>query len=211
MPVVVTVGGSRLHTGEQCRQRFYSRPTKKCKKGCWTQEEDYTIVRLQGDHGNCWRKIAKYLPDWSKNCTKNRWHYIIQPTVSIPSVSSKCDVHHPQDDRLQLLTSPCPTGWGRPLQTSCTPYRLCRLFKPFKTTEKKTLVFRSREVGDGMRPIKLKGNLKEHVQYGQNGRIFKFQCLKKVCKHPQKSANGLHTPKQSVHKVCMIFQVQVFA
>jgi hypothetical protein len=33
------------------------------------------------------------------------------------------------------------TSGGRPVQTSSTPCRLCRLFKPFKTTENKTLEF----------------------------------------------------------------------
>ena len=61
---------------------------------------------------------------------------------------------------------------GRPVQTSCTPCRLCRLFKPFKTTENKTLEFRSREVGDVIRPIKLTGIRKEPVQLGEKGGIF---------------------------------------
>ena len=65
----------------------------------------------------------------------------------------------------------CTSG-GRPVQTSCTPCRLCRLFKPFKTTENKTLEFRSREVGDVIRPIKLIGIRKEPVQHGEKGGIF---------------------------------------
>jgi hypothetical protein len=65
-----------------------------------------------------------------------------------------------------------PTSGGRPVQTSCTPCRLCRLFKPFKTTENKTLEFRSREVGDVLRPIKLIGIRKEPVQHGEKGGIF---------------------------------------
>ena len=64
------------------------------------------------------------------------------------------------------------TSGGRPVQTSCTPCRLCRLFKPFKTTENKTLEFRSREVGDVIRPIKLIGIRKEPVQHGEKGGIF---------------------------------------
>jgi hypothetical protein len=77
---------------------------------------------------------------------------------------------------------PYPTGYparpnslssgGRPVQTSCTPCRLCRLFKPFKTTENKTLEFRSREVGGVIRPIKLIGIRKEPVQHGEKGGIF---------------------------------------
>ncbi len=66
----------------------------------------------------------------------------------------------------------CPPSGGRPVQTSCTPCRLCRLFKPFKTPENKTLEFRSREVGDVIRPIKLTGFRKEPVQLGEKGGYF---------------------------------------
>jgi hypothetical protein len=77
-------------------------------------------------------------------------------------------------NRLQLFHNNCvrATSGGRPVQTSCTPCRLCRLFKPFKTTENKTLEFRSREVGDVIRPIKLIGIRKEPVQHGEKGGIF---------------------------------------
>jgi len=73
--------------------------------------------------------------------------------------------------RWAVAAGPSPSG-GRPVQTSCTPCRLCRLFKPFKTTENKTLEFRSREVGDVIRPIKLIGIRKEPVQHGEKGGIF---------------------------------------
>ena len=99
-------------TGEQCRQRFYSRPAKKYKKGGWTHEEDDTIIRLQGDYGNCWSKIAKYLPDRSENCIKNRWHGVLQhrlgqcpaeSTAAIPPFGTD----HGSDPQRPLHT-PCP-------------------------------------------------------------------------------------------------------
>jgi hypothetical protein len=95
-------------TGEQCRQRFYSRPERKYKKGGWTQEEDDTIIRLQVEHGNCWSKISKHLPDRSENCIKNRWHSLLQhiqrraeiiktEPVPIPLFSADYDLQHRQD------------------------------------------------------------------------------------------------------------------
>jgi hypothetical protein len=84
---------------------------------------------------------------------------------------SQGDQNHHQPQHQPTRRSQRPSG-GRPVQTSCTPCRLCRLFKPFKTTENKTLEFRSREVGDVIRPIKLTGIRKEPVQLGEKGGIF---------------------------------------
>ena len=79
------------------------------------------------------------------------------------------DVHETRN--FKCADGKCTSG-GRPVQTSCTPCRLCRLFKPFKTTENTTLEFRSREVGDVIRPIKTIGIRKENVQHGEKGGIF---------------------------------------
>ncbi len=77
------------------------------------------------------------------------------------------------------------TSGGRPVQTLCTPCRLCRLFKTFKTTENKSLEFRSREVGDVIRPIKPTGIRKEPVQLGEKGGFLNVwksvHAPKKVC------------------------------
>ncbi len=96
------------------------------------------------------------------------------------------------------------TSGGRPMQNSCTPCRLCRLFKTFKTTENKSLEFRSREVGDGLIPIKLTGIRKEPVQLGEKGGF--LNVWKKCACTKKNSALGVHAPKKSVHKVCMHFE-----
>ena len=97
-------------TGEQCRQRFYSRPTKKYKKGGWTKEEDETIIRMHDEHGNRWSEIAKRLADRSESSIKNRWCDILQhrnrpadsrEAKSIPSAETNFDPQTPHDSPLE--------------------------------------------------------------------------------------------------------------
>jgi hypothetical protein len=61
---------------------------------------------------------------------------------------------------------------GRPVQTACTPWRLCRLSNPSRPQETKLLGFQSRKVGDGIRPFNLRGISKELVKLGRKGRVF---------------------------------------
>ena len=119
---------THLHgrTGEQCRQRFYSRPTKKYKKGGWTQDEDESIIRLHDEHGSRWSEIAKHLPERSENCIKNRWHGIVhhsrRPTLSsakgeVPPGRTNYDPQPPQDAPLQPSPSHTAPPMSRPLAT----------------------------------------------------------------------------------------------
>jgi hypothetical protein len=52
------------------------------------------------------------------------------------------------------------------MRTACT---LCTLFKTCQTTENKTLEFRSRKGGDGIRPFKLTGIRRESLKLGRKG------------------------------------------
>ena len=64
------------------------------------------------------------------------------------------------------------TSGGKPMHTACTLCTLCTLFKTCQSTENKTLEFRSRKGGDGIRPFKLTGIRKESLKLGRKGRAF---------------------------------------
>ena len=61
---------------------------------------------------------------------------------------------------------------GKPMHTACTLCTLCTLFKTGKTTENKTLEFRSRKGGDGIRPFKLRVIRRESLKLGRKGGAF---------------------------------------
>ncbi len=65
-----------------------------------------------------------------------------------------------------------PTSGGKPMHTACTLCTLCTLFKTCQTTENKTLEFRSRKGGDGIRPFKLTGIRRESLKLGRKGSAF---------------------------------------
>jgi hypothetical protein len=64
------------------------------------------------------------------------------------------------------------TSGGKPMHTACTLCTLCTLFKSCQSTENKTLEFRSRKGGDGIRPFKLTGIRRESLKLGRKGGAF---------------------------------------
>ena len=61
-------------SGKQCRERWCYCLRPNIKKGGWTLAEDQLIDRLQKEIGNKWKKISEFLPGWTDNDVKNRWH-----------------------------------------------------------------------------------------------------------------------------------------
>ncbi len=83
-----------------------------------------------------------------------------------------CTVLSDTDLSLKSVTAP-ETPRAKKKHRGADPCRLrAHHADSFKTTENKTLEFRSREVGDVIRPIKLTGIRKEPLQLGEKGGIF---------------------------------------
>ncbi len=76
---------------------------------------------------------------------------------------------------------------GRHVQTACTLCTLCTLFKTGRTTENKTSEFRSRKIGDGVKPFISRVIGREIVKLGQKGGVFNVlktcACTQKKCAH----------------------------
>jgi hypothetical protein len=95
------------------------------------------------------------------------------------------------------VTSLWISSGGKPMHTACTLCTLCTLFKTGQTTENKTLEFRSRKGGDGIRPFKLTGIRRESLKLGRKGGAFnvwiKCACAQIKCAWTKlKCANSVH-------------------
>jgi hypothetical protein len=61
-------------TRKQVAERWASTLNPLLNKGPWTDEEDSILCRLQGELGNKWSEIAKFLPGRSQSYIKNRFN-----------------------------------------------------------------------------------------------------------------------------------------
>jgi hypothetical protein len=70
--------------GKQLRERYHNSLSPDLRKSEWTPAEDALIIRLQGDWGNKWAKIAECLPGRTDNSVKNRWNSTLKRQVFPP-------------------------------------------------------------------------------------------------------------------------------
>ncbi|CAG9325415.1 unnamed protein product [Blepharisma stoltei] len=70
--------GIRGKTGKQCRERWFNHLDPDIKIGWWTVEEEQILIETQREHGNCWSKIATFLPGRTENAIKNYFYSTIR-------------------------------------------------------------------------------------------------------------------------------------
>jgi hypothetical protein len=80
----VIASGMPGRSGKQCRERWINWLDPKLNQENWTPEEDEILLYKQKECGNCWAKIARFLPGRSANGSKNRWRWIAKHREDIP-------------------------------------------------------------------------------------------------------------------------------
>jgi hypothetical protein len=71
-------------TGKQCRERWLNQLSPNLTKENWSPQEDDILLARQGQFGNCWSKIAQFLPGRSSNNIKNRWGWLSRHRIPPP-------------------------------------------------------------------------------------------------------------------------------
>lgn len=75
-------------TARQCRDRWfnYLDPNLSCEP--WTQYEDSILIKLQGNIGNHWKQMKKFLPKRSSNNIKQTW-LLLKTAINIQNAKLK--------------------------------------------------------------------------------------------------------------------------
>ena len=76
MQIADKLGQAR--NSKQCRERWHNHLDPSVKKGDWTPKEDAIIVAKQGEFGNQWAAITRFLPGRTDMSVKNRWHTFVR-------------------------------------------------------------------------------------------------------------------------------------
>jgi hypothetical protein len=71
-------------TGKQCRERWTNCLDPSLNRDAWTPQEDAVLLHQQSARGNCWSKIAEFLPHRSANALKNRWCWLARHNAVAP-------------------------------------------------------------------------------------------------------------------------------
>jgi hypothetical protein len=96
-------------TGKQCRERWTNQLDPNLNRDDWTPQEDATLCFHQKASGNCWSKIASFLPRRSANAIKNRWCWLSRNRPQSPTpVASNEPIWSPRlwGEALDLPVSP---------------------------------------------------------------------------------------------------------
>lgn len=65
-------------TKKQCRDRYKLKLDPSINHQPFTEEEDNQLTKLQGEFGNQWTKIAKYMPGRTENSVKSRFASLLR-------------------------------------------------------------------------------------------------------------------------------------
>lgn len=87
---ILVAGMVPPRTAKQCRERYTGQLDPRLNHESWSFREDCTLIGLHQSFGNCWAKIASFIPGRSANCVKNRYKFIMKknPQLSLAYLRS---------------------------------------------------------------------------------------------------------------------------
>ena len=79
---------------KQCRERWTSQLDSSLSRENWTPDEDAVLVAQQRQVGNCWSRIAQFLPKRYANAVKNRWSWLTRHRPTARNQAPKPEQEH---------------------------------------------------------------------------------------------------------------------